>query len=97
MQTKIVKYELVDLGIIEIPTKVFDEKSRRIKDGPKVKKHAFKVINPGRNSCVVFEEDLKNIGISLDSVDIIDEDGETVGKTESHVTTSKKRTYIRRK
>ena len=98
MQRKIVKYELVDLGIINVPTKVFDEKSRRIKDGPIVKKHAFKVINPGLNSCIVFEENLRGLGISLESVDVIDEEGEVIGRSKVEITKEKlKRTYVRRK
>jgi hypothetical protein len=96
MQTKIKKYEIKDLGTVEVKTKAFDEKSGKIVDGTTKKRHAFLITNPNRSSCVVYQEDLKMLGISLESVDLINDEGDKVG-SDTPLIPGTKRKYIRRK
>lgn len=89
MQKAIIKYKVEALGEVDVPTKQFVK--GRIVDGLTIKKKAFLVTNPGRNSAIVYEEDLKRMGVNPDKLELIDEDGVTVSEQ------SVKRTYKRRK
>ena len=99
MQVKIKKYEIIDLGIIEVPTKGFNEATGKLVDGTPRKRHAYKVLNPKGGSCVVFKEDLERLELSLNSVEIIDEEeGDVVGKSSPLIETKiKTKRTVRRK